>query len=92
MPLGLDRATIANLFFVFLCVGGLLGAFRLFERSYGPLLCWCLEHKGTFLLAPVALFVTALCVWLGFPKVFSFMPKILGAGITETRLWEEAAN
>ncbi len=92
MPLGLDRATIANLFFVFLCVGGLLGAFRLFERSYGPLLCWCLEHKGTFLLAPLALFVTALCVWLGFPKVFSFMPKILGAGITETRLWEEAAN
>ncbi len=92
MPLGLDQSTYQNLFFVLLCVGGLLAAFRVFERCYGPILSWCLAHKGTFLMAPVALLVTALCIWLGFPKVFGFVPKVLGPEITETRLWEDAAD
>lgn len=92
MPLGLDRSTLENLIFVVLVVGMLLAGFKLFERAYPTILRWCLAHKALFLSAPLALLVLAVCIWMGFPKVFSFVPKIAGAGITETRLWRDAAD
>ena len=90
MPLGLDRSAITNLIFVALVVGGLLLAFRLFEMGYGNILTWCLNHKALFLSIPVLLVAAALSIWLGFTKVFDFLPRTLGGGITETRLWQNA--
>lgn len=92
MPLGLDRSSLLNFAFVFLVIGGLLGAFRLFELSYGTVLSWCLRHKAMFLSVPVILLVLAGSIWLGFDKLFSFVPKTLGDGVTETRLWKDAAQ
>ena len=92
MPLGLDRNTVENFVFVILVVGGLLLGFRLFEKVYPSVLRWCLAHKAMFLAAPVVLLLLAFSVWLGFPKVFSILPKIAGDGITETRLWQDAAQ
>ncbi len=92
MPLGLDRPTFSNLLFVILVIGGLLALFRLFEVTYGGILKWCLNHKALFLSAPLLLLITALCIWLGFPKIFSFLPKTFGDGITETRLWKDGAE
>lgn len=92
MPLGLDSSTLENLIFVLLAVGVILAAFKLFEAAYPTLLRWCLAHKALFLATPLALLVLAVSIWIGFPKVFSFIPKITGAGITETRLWQDAAE
>ncbi|MCB1130179.1 MAG: efflux RND transporter permease subunit [Verrucomicrobiae bacterium] len=90
MPLGLDRGEFSNLLFVFLVIGGLLLAFRLFEMSYGRVLRWCLEHKALFLSAPLVLLAVAACVWLGFGTVFSFLPAAFGNAVTETRVWKDA--
>ena len=89
MPLGLDRNTIENLIFVMIVVGGLLLVFRLFEMIYPAALRWCLAHKPLFLAAPVVFLLLAFSVWLGFPKVFSWVP---GEGIRQTQLWQDAAE
>lgn len=92
MPLGLDRNTVENFVFVVLVVGALLLVFRLFEKIYPSVLRWCLANKAMFLTAPVVLLLLAFSVWLGFSKVFSFLPKIAGDGVTETRLWQDASQ
>jgi len=92
MPLGLDRSGFENGIFVVLVVGGLLLAFRLFELAYPAVLRWCLAHKALFLALPATTLAFALCVWIGFPKAFAFVPKVLGQGVTETRLWRSAAD
>ncbi len=92
MPLGLDRSNFTNLIFVILVIGGLLGLFRIFEMAYGNILKWCLAHKALFLSAPLLLLVAALSIWLGFPKVFAFLPNTFGDSITETRLWKDGAE
>jgi copper/silver efflux system protein len=92
MPLGLDRNTLENLVFVLLAVGVLLAAFKLFEAAYPTLLRWCLAHKALFLAMPTTLLLLAVCIWIGFPKVFSVVPKITGERVTESRLWRDAAE
>ena len=92
MPLGLDRSSLLNFFFVFLVLGGLLAAFRLFELTYGRILTWCLRHKALFLSLPVVLLALALSIWLGFEKVFAFLPNTLGTNITDTRFWQGGAK
>ncbi|MGD7651751.1 MAG: efflux RND transporter permease subunit, partial [Verrucomicrobiales bacterium] len=92
MPLGLDRSSAANFISVFLVIGGLLAAFRGFELIYGRLLGWCLRHKPVFLSLPVLLLVVAGSIWLGFDRVFSWLPGTLGDGISETRLWQDASR
>jgi Cu(I)/Ag(I) efflux system membrane protein CusA/SilA len=92
MPLGLDRSTVENAIFVILVVGGLLLGFKGFEFLYPRILRWCLAHKAAFLFVPAGLIVFGLCVLMGFPKVFGFLPKITGTAITESRLWQSAAE
>ncbi|CAN5155436.1 efflux RND transporter permease subunit [soil metagenome] len=92
MPLGLDRNTLENAIFVLIAVGVLLVAFKLIEFAYPAILRWCLAHKALFLATPVALLVLAACVWIGFPSVFSLVPKLAGEGVTDSRLWRDAAT
>jgi Cu(I)/Ag(I) efflux system membrane protein CusA/SilA len=88
-PLGLDRGQIANFFFVGLILAAVLVFLRLFQLAYGPMLRWFLGHKTLFLTFPVALLLLALCIWLGFGKVFAFVPKVLGNGFKATALWQD---
>lgn len=88
MPLGLDRSTGVNILFVCLVIGGLLLFFKAFERLYGGILKWCLNHKALFLSAPVLLLAMAFSVWLGFPKVFSFLPE----SVKQTALFKDASK
>ncbi|MGJ8677052.1 MAG: efflux RND transporter permease subunit [Akkermansiaceae bacterium] len=88
MPLGLDRSTLINLVFVCLVIGGLLILFKIFERLYGGILQWCLNHKALFFSAPLLLVVMAFSIWLGFPKVFSFLPE----SVQKTALYQDAAE
>ncbi|MCW5551797.1 MAG: efflux RND transporter permease subunit [Verrucomicrobiae bacterium] len=84
LPLGPERGFTRNLIFVALIVGGALLFFRLFERGYGAILRWCLDHKAAFLAIPLVLVVVGLCSWLGFDRVFSFAPRTLAkVGIKE---------
>jgi copper/silver efflux system protein len=73
-PLGPERGFLRNAIFILGLVGGILGLFLLFMRGYGAMLRWCLEHKTAFLVLPVALVLLGANVWLGFDRVFSFVP------------------
>jgi Cu(I)/Ag(I) efflux system membrane protein CusA/SilA len=84
LPLGPERGFTRNLIFVGLIVGGALIFFRLFERAYGTILRWCLDHKAAFLAIPLVLIVVGACSWLGFDRVFGVMPRTLAkVGIKE---------
>ena len=88
MPLGFDRSTSINILFVCLVIGGLLLFFKAFEFFYGGILKWCLNHKALFLSAPVLLLAMAFSIWLGFPKVFSFLPE----SAKQSALYEDASK
>ena len=73
-PLGPERGFLRNAIFVALLVGGLLGFFKLFQRVYGRLLRWSLDHKAAFLSIPLVLVLLGSTVWLGVPTVFGWLP------------------
>ncbi len=83
LPLGSDKGLVRNLVFVALLIGGLLLFFRLFQKVYPVILGWCLRHKIAFLSIPGAVVVIGLMVWLGFGRVFFFVPE----GLRSNRLW-----
>jgi Cu(I)/Ag(I) efflux system membrane protein CusA/SilA len=85
LPLGADRNLWLNSLFVILVAGGVLGVFLGFSRIYPRLLAWCLDHKKAFLILPVGLILWGSLAWLGFDRVFAFLP---GTGDrTEARTW-----
>jgi len=75
-PLGLDR-DFTNFVFVALTIGGLLLLFWLFHLAYARILRWCLRHKILFLSLPVCLVLFGASAWLGFDRVFGFVPTSL---------------
>ncbi len=83
LPLGSDRGMVRNLVFVALLIGGLLLFFRIFQKFYPVILGWCLRHKKAFLSIPGVVVVIGLMVWLGFGRVFFFVPE----GLRSNRLW-----
>jgi len=74
-PLGPGKGMVRNLVFVTVIIGVLLGAFKLFEHFYPVILAWCLRHKFLFLSLPVFLLVMGALSWLGFGKVFGWLPE-----------------
>ncbi|MHC4805524.1 MAG: efflux RND transporter permease subunit, partial [Planctomycetota bacterium] len=88
LPLGSDKGLVRNLVFVVLLIGGLLSFFKVFQKFYPDILGWCLRHKIAFLSIPSVVVVVALMVWLGFGKVFFFMPEKLKSN----RLWFTAVH
>ena len=90
LPLGPEKGMLRNLLFVAILMGGLLGFFTLFERYlYEPLLRWCLGHKLLFLSMPLTVLLLGACAWLGFDKVFSFIPRTASqVGLSESTLRE----
>jgi Cu(I)/Ag(I) efflux system membrane protein CusA/SilA len=88
LPLGPARGLLRNLIFVAVLIGGLLAFFKIFQAVYPRILAWCLAHKILFLCIPLTVLLFAAMIWLGFAKVFSFVPKPLKAN----RLWSAAAH
>ena len=77
LPLGPEKGMIRNLTFVVVLIGGLLLFFQIFQRFiYSPVLRWCLNNKPLFLLFPLAIILAGGSAWIGFEKVFSFVPAI----------------
>lgn len=79
LPLGPAKGLVRNLIFVALLIGGLLLFFKVFQKFYTRILAWCLAHKVLFLCMPVLFLILAATIWLGFKKVFFFVPQPLRA-------------
>lgn len=84
LPLGPGRSLLSNALFVLIALGSVLLIIYLFQRFYEPILRWCLDHKAMFLSIPLLLVVLGGCIWLGFDRMFGFIPNSLSAvGIPE---------
>lgn len=99
LPLGPQKGLTRNLLFVGLLIGGLLGFFTVFQRYlYEPILRWCLAHKLLFLSVPTGILLFGGSSWLGFDRVFSFVPKIAStvgveqSAIRESKPWVAASE
>lgn len=99
LPLGPQKGLTRNLLFVGLLIGGLLGFFTVFQRYlYEPLLRWALAHKVLFLSIPTAILLFGGSSWLGFDRVFSFIPKLAStvgieqSTIRESKPWVAASK
>ena len=92
-PLGIELGAARNAIFVLTVVGGLLALFYLFLKIYPYLLSGFLTSKTLFLAGPLLLFVLGLVIWLGFGRVFEFVPRTyerLGgkrADLVQAKLW-----
>lgn len=95
MPLGVENSVLLNFFFIALIIGSVLGGFKLFIRYYPKILQWCLDNKTKFLILPVLIILLGLNIWLGFDKVFGFIPKITDRtawNIRTTAVWSSLAH
>ena len=77
LPLGPEKGGWRNFFFVAGLIGGLLSLFRVLQGAFPRVLRWCLDHKGLALLLPALLLITGASAWLGFARVFGFVPPAL---------------
>lgn len=73
-PLGPERGFVQNFLFVALLIGGLMGLFGLFALAYRPILAWSLRFKAVFLALPLLVVVLGGTIWVGFDRVFGFIP------------------
>ncbi len=91
MPLGAQNSTFSNLLFVGAIITVVLGALSTVVYFYKPILFWALDNKWKFLSIPIIIIFFGLTVWLGFNKVFGFIPKafnLVGLHIEETDTWK----
>ncbi len=74
LPLGPEKGEFLNLVFVTVLIGGLLCFIQIFLKAYSRILQWCLRYRFTFLSIPIGLVVLGGMVWLGFGRVFGWLP------------------
>ena len=77
LPLGPEKGGWRNVLFAAGLIGGLLAFFRILQGAFPRVLRWCLDHKGLALLFPALLLLAGASAWLGFARVFGFMPPSL---------------
>ena len=77
LPLGPEKGGWRNFIFAAGLIGGLLALFRALQHVFPRVLRWCLDHKGLALLFPLLLTLAGASAWLGFARVFGFMPSAL---------------
>ena len=78
LPLGPERGLVRNLIFCAAIIFGLLGIRKVFTGYYRQALTWALGRKALFLSVPISLIIFGTVIWLGFDRVFSFIPAIAG--------------
>jgi copper/silver efflux system protein len=77
MPLGAQNSQFANFLFVIAIVGFILGMLSTVVFLYPRILKWCLANKWKFLSLPMLIILFGISTWLGFDKIFGFMPEIV---------------
>lgn len=78
-PMGVEKGMIRNLIFVAAVIGLILGAVWFFKSKYTAVLAWALANKVKFIIIPIAFCVFGLVIWLGFGRVFGFIPGAASA-------------
>jgi copper/silver efflux system protein len=73
-PLGVEKGEVANILFVGLLLGTILGVLQIFQRLYPRMLGWCLRYKALFLILPLLVTMAGAMVWLGVPRLSSWLP------------------
>lgn len=94
-PLGLQSGIVSNYIFVIVLLSLILLALWSVVKYYETILRWCLQNKGTFLMLPVITIMLGLVIWLGFPKIFGFVPKTfdkIGWNVRTTSVWSGLAH
>jgi len=74
LPLGPSAGLIRNLIFCSAIIFGLLGIRKVVTHYYTSILRWTLANKVKFLAIPVFLVLFGATIWLGFDRVFGFIP------------------
>ena len=96
MPLGLQNGVIINYFFVLFLVGIILIILMGIVHLYTPVLKWCLENKGKFMLIPFVTLFFGIVVWIGFDSTFGVVAKGLESvgwkNVRQTSGWQAASN
>ncbi len=95
LPLGAGYSLLANVRFVAVLIGLILGAFSLLEYYYKSILKWCLDNKVNFLLIPTFLILLGVNIWLGFNALFGFVSKgleAIGVEVRTTKIWSTLAH
>ncbi len=73
-PVGPASGWLANALFIVLVVAIALVLFWIARVLFPRGLAWALDHKPVALVPPVLLVLLGLTVWLGFDRVFGFLP------------------
>lgn len=87
MPLGVEVSGFVNFIFVALIIGLTLGFFNLFIKFYPKILSWCLRNRWKFLMVPAFIVLLGTTIWLGFDRVFSFVPNTFGKGVRTNKTY-----
>ncbi len=74
-PLGPEPGLIGNAIFIAAIIGGLLLCFWLVRIAFPAALGWTLRHKLISLSPALVVAVLGATVWLGFDRVFSWLPE-----------------
>jgi copper/silver efflux system protein len=74
LPLGPSAGLVRNLIFCCGIIFGLLGIRKVITGNYVSILRWSLRNKAAFLAIPLSLVIFGVTIWLGFDRVFSFIP------------------
>ena len=77
MPLGAANSTLVNFLFVILIIIVVLGLLMTIVHYYSKILEWCLNNKWKFLSIPIMVVFFGITIWIGFNKVFGFMPNLV---------------
>ncbi|MDZ7763599.1 MAG: efflux RND transporter permease subunit [Melioribacteraceae bacterium] len=95
LPLGVQNSLLLNFLFIIVIIALVLGLFKIFIKYYPKLLALFLENKKLFLAVPFFIIVFGLNIWLGFDKVFGFVPKtfdLIGVNVRTTSLWSSLTH
>lgn len=96
LPLGPQNGIIINYIFVLFLIGIILAALMAIVHFYEPVLKWCLENKGKFILIPLVALFFGVLVWIGFNSTFGFVANGLESvgwkKVRQTSFWISASN
>lgn len=74
-PIGPEAGLIGNALFIGMIVGGLLLGFWLVRLAFPVILRWALRNKVVALVPPLLIAMGGATVWLGFDRVFGWLPE-----------------
>lgn len=95
MPLGPQISVIGNYLFVIFLLGIILSALLCIVHFYEPVLRWCIENKGKFMLLPLVTLLFGLVVWIGFNSTFGFIAngfEKAGWDIRNSKVWSAPSH